>query len=127
MGALVDNIPRIQRSGRLKQQEPALFLSDWLVLDAARDHHELALLDPLVAVAIFHAEAALNDEEQLVFVVVVVEDKLSLDFVEFHVLAVKFGGDLGLPVLGDLRELFDKVDLGHGFRIISGGERSQRN
>jgi len=122
MGALVDDIPRIQRSGGLEQQEPAFFLGDWLVLDAARDHHELTFLDPFVAVAIFHAETALNDEEQLVFVIVVVEDELSLDFVEFHALTVEFGSDVGLPVFGDLGELFGKVDLGHVSGIIFGKE-----
>ena len=63
MGALIDDIPRIQRSGGLEQQEPTLFLGDWLVLHTARDHHKLTLLDPFMMVAILHAEAALDDEE----------------------------------------------------------------
>jgi hypothetical protein len=60
-------------------------------------------------------------------VIVVVKDELTFDFVEFHTLAVELGRDVGLPVFGDLRKLLGKVDLGHGFRIISDGERSQRN
>jgi hypothetical protein len=28
-------------------------------------------------------------------------------------LAIEFGGDVGLPVLGDLGELFGEVDFGH--------------
>jgi hypothetical protein len=56
-----------------------------------------------------------------------VEDELSLDFVEFHVLAVEFGGDVGLPVLGDLGKLFGEVDLRHGSGIISGKKKSQRS
>ena len=63
MGAFIDDVPSIQRCSRLEQQEPAFFVGDWLVLDAARDNHELAFFDPFMAVAIFHAEAAFDDEE----------------------------------------------------------------
>ena len=45
-----------------------------------------------------HAKAALNHEKQFVFVFVVMEDKLALDFVELDVLTVQFSGDVGLPV-----------------------------
>jgi hypothetical protein len=47
-------------------------------------------------------------------VLVVVEDEFALDLVELDVLAVEFGGDVGLPVFGDFGEFFGDVDLEHG-------------
>ena len=67
------------------------------MLDAARDDDELAFLDPFVVVAVFHAEAAFDDQEQFVFVVVMVEDEFALELVELDVLSVELGADVGLP------------------------------
>ena len=52
----------------------------------------------------FHAEAAFDHEKHFVFVLVVMEDKFAFEFVELDMLSVEFGGDVGLPVLGDLGE-----------------------
>jgi hypothetical protein len=109
----VYNVTGVQRSGRLKQQNPAFFLGYRTVLDSMWHHDILALFDPLVPVAEFHAEASLDDEEHFVFVVVMVKYELSFKLVELHVLAVEFCTDIGLPVFGDFRELLSDVDFGH--------------
>ena len=84
------------------------------MLDAAGNDDEFAFFDPLVVVAEFHAEAAFDDEEQFVLMLVLVEDEFSFELVELDVLAVEFGGNVGLPVFGDFGELFGEIDFGHG-------------
>ena len=123
--ALVDHIARVQRAGGLKQEDPTFFVGYGSVLDAARDHDEFTFFDPFVVVAEFHAEAALHDEKQFVFVLVMVEDELAFKLVELDLLSVEFGGDVGLPVLGDLGEFLGNVDFGHGRGIRAGKEKSQ--
>jgi hypothetical protein len=44
----------------------------------------------------------------------VMEDELTLNLIEFDALAVQFGGDIGLPVFGNLGELFGNVHFLHG-------------
>src|SRR4051794_36367946 len=81
-GPLVYDVAGIQRSSRLEQQDPALFLGHWLVLHPARDDDEFSLFDPFVAVAELHAKAAFDDQEQFVFVLVVMEHEFALQFIE---------------------------------------------
>jgi hypothetical protein len=119
VGALVDDVAGVERGGGLEEQEPAFFIGCGLVLHAARDDYELSFLDPFVVfakifVAVMHAEAAFNDEKQFVFIFGMVEDELAFDLVELDGLSVKFGGDVGLPVFGNLGEFFGEVDFGHG-------------
>jgi hypothetical protein len=39
------------------------------------------------------------------------KDKLALQLVKLHGLAVQFGSDVGLPVFRDLGEFFGDIDL----------------
>jgi hypothetical protein len=71
-------VARVQRRGRLEQQDVRLLVGHRAVFDAAGDDEELALLQPDVTVPEFHAEAALHDEEQLVLAVMLVPDELAL-------------------------------------------------
>ena len=59
----------------------------------------------------FHPEAAFYDEEHFIFVVMMMKDKLPLQLVKLHRLAVEFGSDVGLPVFRDLGEFFGDIDL----------------
>jgi hypothetical protein len=45
---------------------------------------------------------------------VVMEDELPLQFVEFYVLAVEFGGDVGFPVFRNAGKFLGNVYLFHG-------------
>ena len=65
-------------------------------------------------VAEIHAEAAFDDEEHFVFVLVVMKDEYAFELVEFHILAVEFCSDVGLPVFGDFGEFFGDVYFWHG-------------
>jgi hypothetical protein len=43
-----------------------------------------------------------------------VEYELTFELVKLHILAIEFGGDVGLPVFGDLGKFLGDVDFGHG-------------
>src|SRR5271166_2956823 len=88
------------------------------MLDTTRDYDKLSLLDPFVMVAKLHAEAAVDDEEHLVLVIVMVEYELAVELDELDVLSVEFGSDAGFVVVGDLRKFIGDVDFGHG--ILAG-------
>jgi hypothetical protein len=60
-----------------------------------------------------HAEAAFDHEKQFVLVLMVMEDELAFYFVELDALAVQFGGDIGLPVFGNLGEFFGDIHFLH--------------
>src|SRR5262249_58319161 len=88
---LVLDITGIQRSGRLEQEKPALFVGDRLVLDSARDDDEFSFFDPLVVIAKLHAEAALHHHDKLVFIVMMMQDELAFKLVELEHLTIEFG------------------------------------
>src|ERR1700722_9503722 len=73
---LVAEVAGVERRRRLEQQKPAFFISHRTVLNAARDNNEFAFFDPLVAVAELHAEAALDHQKELIFVVMMMKDEL---------------------------------------------------
>ena len=83
------------------------------MLDPTRHHDEFTFLDPLVTIAKFHAKAAFDHQEQLVFVFMVMEDELAFQFVELDLLAVELGRDVGFSVFVNLSELLPDVDLVH--------------
>src|ERR1051326_26577 len=85
------------------------------MLNAPGNDDEFAFFNPLMVVAEFHAEASFDDEKQFVFVLVMVEDEFSFELVELDLLAVEFGGNVGLPVFGDLGEFVGEIDFGHSF------------
>ena len=81
--------------------------------DAARNDEKVTFVELDGAVAEFHAEAAADDEEEFVFIRVIVPHELALEFDELHVLPVQFADDARIPVVGDERELFVDVDANH--------------
>src|SRR5262245_40663722 len=85
------------------------------MLDATGHDQELALLQPNVPVPELHAEAALDHEEKLVLVVVMVPDERTPELDQFDLLTVQFAHDPGLPLLGEPGELLPEVDLLHAW------------
>jgi hypothetical protein len=53
-----------------------------------RHDNELTFLDPFMPVAEFHAKPSFHHQEHFVFMLVVVKDKLALELVQLHMLAV---------------------------------------
>jgi hypothetical protein len=112
-GTLVDDVAGVQGRGGFEEQEPAFFVGDGLVFHSAWDNDELAFANPFMVVAKFHPEAAFDYEEHFVFVFVMVEDELALEFVELDGLAVELGSDVGFPVFVDFGKFFGDVDFVH--------------
>jgi len=102
---LAGSVARVQRSGRLEQQDPNLVVRDRPMLHASRDDEELALFERDGMVAKFHPEPAPNHQEQLIFVVMVMPDEGALKLDQFHLLTVQITDDLWRPVFGEQREL----------------------
>jgi hypothetical protein len=110
---LVLYVAGIQRRGWFEEQNTAFFLGHWTVFDPARHYDKLPCLDPFVPVAEFHAEAALDYQEHLVFMIVMVEHERAVELDELHILSVELGGYAGIVVVVYFRELFGDVDFGH--------------
>ncbi len=59
-------------------------------------------------------EAAFDDEEHFVFVVVVMPDEFGVGLDQLDHLSVELGGDVGLVELGNFGEFLGDVDFVHG-------------
>jgi hypothetical protein len=121
LSALVDYVARVKCGGGFKEKYPAFFFGDGSMLHAAGDDDEFAGLDPLlmlagILVAIFHAEAAFDDEKEFVFVVVMMPEKSGVGLDELDHLSVEFSGDVGLVELGDAGEFFGEIYFEHESR-----------
>src|SRR3954451_12463789 len=96
-GALVLQVAGIESRLGLDEHHVHFFLGAGKMLDAVWDDDELARPDrfrafhPVFADA--HAQRALDHEEQLVFPVVMVPDKLALHFCHLHVHIVDLTDD----------------------------------
>jgi hypothetical protein len=117
-GAFILYVACVERGRRLEQNDPAFVRGYGPMLDASRHDNEFTFFDPLVRmivmVAELHAEAAFDDEKHFVFVVMMVEDEFAVELYELDLLAVEFGSDAGLVVVGNFGEFFGDVDFGHG-------------
>lgn len=112
-GSLRDHVTRVERRGGLEEQDVDFSLGDRPMLDASRNDDELALGHGNDAISEMHVEAPVQNEEELVFVLVLMPNEFALELDELHVLAVQLTDDLRIPVSVESRELFAKVDLLH--------------
>jgi hypothetical protein len=123
-GAFVLYVSGVESGSRLEQNDPAFFRGHGPMLDAARNDDELAFFYPLVRmimmVAELHAEAAFDDEEHFIFVVMMVEDEFAIELYELDLLTVEFGGDSRLVVVGEFRKFFGDVNFWHA--ILAGAQ-----
>jgi hypothetical protein len=53
------------------------------------------------------------------------EHELALQLVELHMLSIQFGGDVRLPVFGNLRKLLGDIDLIHSTSKVTALQRSR--
>src|ERR1043166_7767370 len=70
-------------------------------------HRAIAKIDP---------QFALDDEERLIGLLVIMPDEVALQLHDFELVVVHFGDDLRLPLLVEQGELLAQVDrlVGHG-------------
>src|SRR6185437_8685762 len=110
---LVANVARVERGGRLEEQQVHLPLGNRLVLHTPRYDEKLAFVDANIAVAQAHEQLALDHEEQLIFVFMVMPHEFALELHQLHLLPIELADDAGDPVLGDEPEFFLEIDLVH--------------
>lgn len=93
------------------------------MLDTSRDNDELAVSQRHRVIAELDAESAAHDKEELVGIIMMVPDELSLELRELHFLAVQLTDDFRPPVLIDLRQLLGDIHLLHiGPRLLHPSE-----
>jgi hypothetical protein len=88
------------------------------VLDSAGNNEEFALFEPDPAVTELHVEPALDNQEELVFLLMVVPLEGTAELDQLDVLAIEYAYDLGLPMIAEKGELLFQVDLFH-MRIVA--------
>src|SRR5262249_9713346 len=86
-----------------------------LVLYALRDDEHLARRQPDRTIAKIDPQSALEDDERLIRVLVIVPNEVALQPHELELVVVHFGDDLRLPLLVKQPELLAEIDrfVGH--------------
>jgi hypothetical protein len=88
-------------------------VGDGAMLDASRDDDQFTRADDGFVAAKFHAQRALDDEEQFVFDIMVVPNELALDLHNLHCAIVDFANQALVPVIRERAEFFFEVDGFH--------------
>ena len=102
-----------QRVRRLEQENVHLFFGNRPVLDATRNDQKLALLQPYVVIAEFHPKSALDHQEQLVLVIVMMPDERLGKLDQLDVLPVQLTDDPWLEIVIEQGQFLSNVDLFH--------------
>src|SRR5229473_5757454 len=79
----VGDVAGVQRRLWFDQDNVDLVVRNGAVLDAARDDNEFALAHDTLTIAEFHAEGALHDEKEFVFVIVMMQRNSPLNLTAF--------------------------------------------
>jgi hypothetical protein len=109
--SFVDDVAGVEGRSGLEEEHVGFGLRDGPMLDASRNDEELSFPERDIPIAKLHDEAATNDEEELVFVFVLMPHELPLELHELDLLAVEFPDDLGIPLRVEQRELLAEIDL----------------
>jgi hypothetical protein len=108
-GPFVIDITCIECGFGLDEKQVDFLVGSGTMLDAFRHDYEFAGVDHGFVIAEFHAKCAFDDQKQLVFVIVMMEDKLALEFDGFNVSVVEFTDDAWVEVIGESTELVTEV------------------
>jgi hypothetical protein len=114
-GPFVGDISGVQSGFRFDQDDMNFFVGHGAVFDPARDDDKFAFADDHFMVAKFHAQCALDDEEEFVFIVVMMPDEFTFEFDGFDVAVVNFADDTRVAVVGEETEFVFKINCVHGF------------
>ena len=88
-----------------------LGFGDRLVFHSPGNDEELAFVEFDDPIAKMYRQVAVEDQEELVLVLVMVPDELAFELGELDVLAVEFADDTGAPMFSELLEFPGEVDL----------------
>ena len=105
---------------RLEQQNPHLLLGDGPVLDALRDHDDIARADLDFPVPKLHGHPPPDDVEQLVLFIVGMPEEFPLNLGELDVLAIELGNDLRSPLVLEQTELLGERNGVHDRKVGDG-------
>src|SRR5262249_36730145 len=109
-GPLAAFVSGIQHAARLDQKQLDLVLRERLVLDSFRNHEHLSCRDMHATVAEVDSQPALEDDESLIRILVIVPDEVALQLDDLELIVVHLGYNLRLPLLAEQSELLPKVD-----------------
>ena len=101
-------------------KDVGFFLRYRAVLLTARDDKQLAGVKHYIPVAELDHQPALQHDEQLVLVFMIVPDKFTFYFGDLDVVAVVLGDDLGRELLGDQRKFLIQIDGLHWWSLCHG-------
>jgi hypothetical protein len=90
------------------------FVGDGEMFDTSGNNDEFAFAHERFAVAEFHAQPAFDNEEELIFVFVMVPNKFALQFHRLDVSLVHLADDPGVAVIGEETEFFLQINCFHG-------------
>jgi hypothetical protein len=111
------DVASIACSSRLEQEALHFLLGDRPVFDAVWYDHELPRPQHHGAVAHFDAQRPLDGEEELVFQVMAVPDKLTAELHKLHFLPVKLAHHLRAPILRDSLQFGSNIDFVHNAKV----------
>src|SRR5262249_13636979 len=100
----------VEDPARLDQQQFDLTLGTGLVLDSLRDDEHLACRNKNRTVAKIDPQNAVQDDERLVRVLVIMPDEVALQPDDLELVVVHFGDDLWLPLFVEQLELIAEID-----------------
>jgi hypothetical protein len=103
-GPFIGDISGIPSGLRFDKNDVNFSLGDRAVFDTAWDDDKFAFVDDGFMVAEFHAQGAFNDEEEFVFVVVMMPDEFAFEFDGFDVAIVHFADDARIAVVREEAE-----------------------
>jgi hypothetical protein len=115
----VGDVAGIQDACWFEAEDFGFFIGAGSVFDAAWDYDAFAGIECDDVVSEFDAEASLEDEEEFVFVFMMVPGEFALHFDEFDLLIVQPCDHFWPPVFAEEAEFFGKIDWG-GHRERSG-------
>src|SRR5260370_42520571 len=91
----VGDVAGVQSRFWFDQDNVDLVVRNGAVLDAARADNEFAFARDTLTIAEFHAEGALHDEKEFVFIIVMLPEKGSLALDGFHNAIIDFPEEEG--------------------------------
>jgi len=107
----VSQVARVQSCLGLNQYYVCFSSGHGLVLDAFWHHEELSLLQIDVSVTELDGQFPFRYEKQLIFVLMMMPSKLSLQLGELDVVVIELPCDLRRPVVSEQSKLFREVDF----------------
>lgn len=107
-------MPCIQDATRFDEHHLDLFFRKGFVLDTLWDHKHLARANAYCAIPKIYTELAIQNNESLISVLMIVPYEIPFDFDDLELLVVHFGNDLWLPMTVEFVKLCIEI---YGFII----------